>query len=206
MLPDVSSGLGILCEAGDVSMAFCCSLPSRWLPQTIAGISVPVWPSHTIPASAGSDTPSISHAHHRPARTPLIASTLVDPRCWLMTRMLCDLLITGQITKDKMSHLNIFPSLSFSFRSLPSSSSSFSPFLLARGRACEQREPGSHPVSTSPGLLPTPKGRRRRKARSWADHFPRAQGCSPLVTCSPRNLHACPTQREAAWIHLSCPA
>lgn len=81
-----------------------------------------------------------------------------------MTRMLCDLLIIGQITKDKMLHLHIFPSLSFSFPSLPSSSSSFSPFLLARGRACEQREPGSHPVSTSPGFLPTPKGRRQRKA------------------------------------------
>lgn len=117
----------------------------------------------------------------------------------LMTRMLCDLLIIGQITKDKMLHLHIFPSpLSFSFPSLPSSSSSFSPFLLARGRACEQREPGSHPVSTSPGFLPTPKGRRQRKAPSWADHFPQAWGCSPLVTCSPRNLQACPTQREAA--------
>ena len=33
----------------------------------------------------------------------------------LMTRMLCDLLIIGQITKDKMLHLHIFPSpLSFS--------------------------------------------------------------------------------------------
>lgn len=124
----------------------------------------------------------------------------------LMTRMLCDLLIIGQITKDKMSHLNIFPSpLSFSFPSLPSSSSSFSSFLLARGGACEQREPGStqvapshHPVSTSPVLLATPKGRRRRKALSWADHFPWARGCSLLVTCSPRNLHACPTQREVA--------
>lgn len=96
----------------------------------------------------------------------------------LMTRMLCDLLIIGQITKDKTSHLNVFPSpLYFSFPSLPSSPSSFSPFLLARGRACEQRELGSHPVSASPSLLPTPKGRRRRKALSWADPCPRAQGC-----------------------------
>lgn len=134
----------------------------------------------------------------------------------LMTRMLCDLLIIGQITKAKTSHLNVFPSLSFSFPSLPSSPSPFSPFLLARGRACEPRELGSHPVSASPSLLPTLRAGDEEK--HWAGRplspGPRVLTLSHLQsTESPRLLHPREKQLEftypvllrASWSPMCAP-
>lgn len=156
----------------------------------------PLLASRTVPTSASSETPSASLASHRWARTPLIASHLMGPRCWPNDKDALWHTDTDQITKggklekkkkDESSCLNIFPPPPyFSFSSLPSSPSSFPPFLLARGRTCGQREPGS----LSPLL--TLQGRRWRKALSWADCFPRAQGSSLLATCSPPSIHPCP--------------
>lgn len=123
-----------------------------------------------------------------------------------MTRTPCGILILVKSQKDESlkkkkkdesSCLNIFPPPPyFSFSSLPSCP--FPPFLLARGRTCGQRGPGS----LSPLL--TLQGRRWRKALSWADCFSRAQGSSLLATCSsPRVSTPAPSLGRSTWHSLS---
>lgn len=131
MLSTVSSALGgvlleVWCSQGtiDVSVAFCCSLSLLWLlpgplvqaPQTVAGISVPSWLSHTIPTSTSCKAPSASRANHRQVRTPFIASHLMAHGVGLMTRIVLWRTDAVKSQKHKSLCLNLFsPPLSFSF-------------------------------------------------------------------------------------------